>query len=52
MSYSNEQPDIKKMINDIARKNLSLREKVDYVKQTSRNDMIEVIRSLMRKDKK
>jgi hypothetical protein len=51
MSYSNE-PDIKKMIKDIAKKNLSLQEKVEYVKKTSRNDMIEAIRSLMRKDKK
>lgn len=50
MNSSN--PDIKKMINDIARKNLSIKEKVEYVKQTSRNDMIEAIRSLMRKDKK
>jgi hypothetical protein len=46
------QPDIKKMITDIARKNLSVQEKVEYVKKTSRNDMIEAIRSLMRKDKK
>jgi hypothetical protein len=46
------QPDIKKMITDIARKNLSLQEKVNYVKKTSRNDMIEAIRSLMSKDKK
>ena len=49
---NNSNPDIKKMINDITRKNLSLKEKVEYVKQTSRNDMIEAIRSLMRKDKK
>lgn len=47
-----EQPDVKKMITDLARKNLSLQEKVNYVKKTSRNDMIEAIRSLMRKDKK
>ena len=40
------------MITDIARKNLSVQEKVEYVKKTSRNDMIEAIRSLMRKDKK
>jgi hypothetical protein len=46
------QPDIKKMITDITRKNLSVQEKVEYVKKTSRNDMIEAIRSLMRKDKK
>jgi hypothetical protein len=46
------QPDIKKMITDIAKKNLSVQEKVEYVKKTSRNDMIEAIRSLMRKDKK
>jgi len=51
MSYSNE-PDIKKMIKDLTRKNLTLQEKVEYVKKTSRNDMIEAIRSLMRKDKK
>ena len=51
MSYPNE-PDIKKMINDITRKNLSLQEKVAYIKKTSSNDMIEAIRSLMRKDKK
>ena len=51
MSYPND-PDIKKMIKDIAKKNLSLQEKVEYVKKTSRNDMIEAIRSLMRKDKK
>ena len=49
---SNSNPDIKKMINDITRKNLTLQEKVNYVKQTSRNDMIEAIRSLLRKDKK
>jgi hypothetical protein len=51
MSYSNEL-DIKKMIKDLTRKNLTLQEKVEYVKKTSRNDMIEAIRSLMRKDKK
>lgn len=49
---NNSNPDIKKIINNITRKNLSLQEKVDYVKKTSRNDMIEAIRSLMRKDKK
>jgi hypothetical protein len=49
---NNSNPDIKKMISDITRKNLSLQEKIEYVKKTNRNDMIEAIRSLMRKDKK
>ena len=40
------------MINDITKKNLTLQEKVAYLKKTHRNDMIEAIRSLMRKDKK
>jgi hypothetical protein len=49
---NNNEPDIKKMIADLAKKNLSLREKVNYVKQTNRNDMLLAIRSLMQKDKK
>ena len=40
------------MITDIARKNLSVQEKIEYVKKINRNDMLEAIRSLMRKDKK
>jgi hypothetical protein len=51
MSYS-EHPDIKKIINNITRKKLSLQEKVDYIKKTNRNEMIQAIRSLMKKDKK
>jgi hypothetical protein len=47
-----EQLDVKKMIKDITRKNLSLQDKVAYLKKTNRNEMIEAIRSLMRKDKK
>lgn len=47
-----EQPEVKKLINDLIRKNLSLQEKVNYVKKTNRNDMLLAIRSLMQKDKK
>jgi hypothetical protein len=49
---NNNEPDIKKIIGDITRKNLSLQEKVAYLKKTNRNEMIDAIRSLMRKDKK